>query len=171
MDQNCATSDLRLNFNMAALAQALQEVTELAQVAPAPGLAPQEPEQQQKEEKEKEATSPSSRVVRTKVTTKEFSMYDIDPLKIQSGQDPRTTAMVRNLSGPDARKDFLNFLAVCGLSDRYTFFYMPYKEHRNVLAGFAFINLVAPKDVQVLYTMLQDDVWRKANRSPNAKVP
>merc|ERR1719201_1170210 len=169
MDQNCATSDLSLNFNMAALAQALQEVSELAQVAPAPGSLAPEPVQQQKEEKE--VGSPSSRVVRTKVTNKEFSMYDIDPLKIQSGEDTRTTVMVRNLTGTDARKDFLNFLVICGLSDRYTFFYMPYKEHRNVLAGFAFINLVAPKDVQVLYTMLKDDVWRKVNRSPNTKVP
>merc|ERR1719201_375372 len=129
--------------------------------------------EQKKEQKqqEKQATGQTSRVVRTKVTTKEFSMYDIDTDKIQSGSDTRTTVMVRNLAGTDARKDFLNFLAICGLSDRYTFFYMPYKEHRNVLAGFAFINLVAPKDVQVLYAMLKEDVWRKVYRSPNTKVP
>merc|ERR1719486_948286 len=188
MDANPQMSAMNLNMgalapDFQALAQALQEVTELAQIAPAPAFAPtlaqntewkveEHKKEQKKEQKkeEKQATGQSSRVVRTKVTNKEFSMYDIDTDKIQSGEDTRTTVMVRNLTGTDARKDFLNFLVICGLSDRYTFFYMPYKEHRNVLAGFAFINLVAPKDVQVLYTMLKDDVWRKVYRSPNAKA-
>jgi hypothetical protein len=163
-----ASSDLNFNFNMAALAQALQEVTELAQTAPAPveDTSPQSTQEA--------PTSPqqnNAKVVRTKVTNKEFSMYDIDIEKIQSGDDQRTTVMVRNLTGPSARQDFLNFLAICGLSERYTFFYMPYKEHRNVLAGFAFVNLVAPKDVQVLHAMVKEDVWRKIYRNPSAKVP
>ncbi|CAJ1442239.1 unnamed protein product [Effrenium voratum] len=86
----------------------------------------------------------NNRPLRTKVSTKEFSKYDIDPDRIERGEDFRTTVMVRNVAGANARKEFLNFLEKCGLSERFTFFYMPCKEHRNVLAGFAFVNFVAP---------------------------
>jgi hypothetical protein len=111
------------------------------------------------------------KLVRTKVANKDFAKYDIEPEKIQSGEDLRTTVMVRNLTGKHARQDFLQFLEIAGLSDRYTFFYMPYKEHRNVLAGFAFVNLVAPKDVEMLCTMVNQGAWRAVFRDPNVKAP
>uniref|UniRef100_A0A7S4QFQ2 Mei2-like C-terminal RNA recognition motif domain-containing protein n=1 Tax=Alexandrium monilatum TaxID=311494 RepID=A0A7S4QFQ2_9DINO len=112
-----------------------------------------------------------NRPVRTKVTTKEFSKYDIDPDKIQRSQDSRTTVMVRNLSGHNARKDFLHFLERCGLQDRYSFFYMPCKEHRNVPAGFAFVNFAAPTDVHKLYVMVKSGFWREFMTDPMAKAP
>ncbi|CAJ1358305.1 unnamed protein product [Effrenium voratum] len=70
----------------------------------------------------------NNRPLRTKVSTKEFSKYDIDPDRIERGEDFRTTVMVRNVAGANARKEFLNFLEKCGLSERFTFFYMPCKE-------------------------------------------
>jgi hypothetical protein len=161
------SSDPNYASNMAALAQALQEVTELAQVPPGLG-------ENVHQSPTKESPAPpenSAKVVRTKVTNKEFSKYDIDPEKIQNGDDQRTTVMVRNLTGPNARQDFLNFLVICGLSERYTFFYMPYKEHRNVLAGFAFMNFVAPHDVLALCNMLKEDVWRNVYHHSNTKSP
>lgn len=112
-----------------------------------------------------------SRPVRTKVTTKEFSKYDVDPVKIQRCEDPRTTVMVRNLSGTSARKDFLRFLERCGLNDRYTFFYMPCKEHRNIPAGFAFVNFATPSDVHKLYVMVKSGFWREFMTDPMAKAP
>jgi len=107
--------------------------------------------------KERSANGP----VRTKVSTKEFSKYDIDPEKIQAGQDSRTTVMVRNLSGTTARRDFLLFLDKSGLGDRYSFFYMPCKEHRNIPAGFAFINFISPSDVHNLYVLVKGGMWRE----------
>jgi hypothetical protein len=112
-----------------------------------------------------------NRPVRTKVTNKEFSKYDIEPDKIQRGLDHRTTVMVRNLTGQRARKDFLTFLEKCGLHDRYTFFYMPCKEHRNVHAGFAFVNFQAPADVHTLFVTMGTGIWRQVTSDPSAKVP
>jgi hypothetical protein len=122
-------------------------------------------------EKPKQADRMNNRPVRTKVTNKEFQKYDINPEKIQRGEDPRTTVMVRNLAGPNARKEFLNFLAKCELNEKFTFFYMPCKEHRNVPAGFAFINFLSPNDVLKLYVMVKSDFWKEFLSETYNKVP
>jgi hypothetical protein len=77
--------------------------------------------------------------------------------------------MVRGLSGQYARKDLLAFLDKCGLGERYTFFYLPCKEHRNVPAGFAFVNLHAPVDVLTLHASVKNGLWRECASDPNAK--
>lgn len=123
------------------------------------------------QERPKAAEKGSNRPVRTKVTAKEFQKYDIDPEKIQRNEDPRTTVMVRNLTGQNARKDFLMFLEKCGLQEKYTFFYMPCKEHRNVPAGFAFLNFVAPADIHKLYVMVKSGFWREFISDPQSKAP
>jgi len=79
--------------------------------------------------------------------------------------------MVRNLAGPNARKEFLNFLAKCELNEKFTFFYMPCKEHRNVPAGFAFINFLSPNDVLKLYVMVKSDYWKEFLSETYNKVP
>lgn len=112
-----------------------------------------------------------NRPMRTKVSMKEFSKYDIDPDRIQRGMDSRTTVMVRNLVGNNARKEFLMFLEKCGLADRFTFFYMPCKEHRNVPAGFAFINFIAPADVHKILVMVKSGFWRECKGDAQAKAP
>lgn len=109
--------------------------------------------------------------VRTKISNKDFSKYDIHLEKIARGEDLRTTVMVRNLVGPRARKDFLKFLEKCGLNDRYTFFYMPCKEHRDVRAGFAFVNFKSAEDVRKLYGVVKMDAWQEFRRSdPQCKA-
>ena len=113
----------------------------------------------------------ANKPVRTKVSTKEFQKYDIDPDRIQRGEDSRTTVMIRNLVGISARKDFLMFLEKCGLSDRFTFFYMPCKEHRNVPAGFAFVNFISSIDVHKLVVMVKSGFWREFMKEPTVKAP
>jgi hypothetical protein len=116
-------------------------------------------------------TSKRNQKGKTKVASKDFSKFDIIPDMIQGGKDSRTTVMVRNLSGASARQDFLKLLEVVGLSERYTFLYMPCKEHSNVLAGFAFVNFVSPHDVYVLHDMVKKGVWRLASTDRIAKAP
>jgi hypothetical protein len=118
-----------------------------------------------------DATSKNNQKGKTKVASKDFSKFDIIPDMIQGGKDSRTTVMVRNLSGASARQDFLKLLEVIGLAERYTFFYMPCKEHSNVLAGFAFVNFVSPDDVYVLHDMVKKGVWRAAYTDRIAKAP
>mmetsp|Transcript_58954 Transcript_58954/g.72086 ORF Transcript_58954/g.72086 Transcript_58954/m.72086 type:complete len:254 (-) Transcript_58954:166-927(-) len=112
-----------------------------------------------------------NRPLRTKVSTKEFSKYDIDPDRIERGEDSRTTVMVRNVAGNSARKEFLNLMDKFGLSDRFTFFYMPCKEHRNVLAGFAFVNFISPLDVHKLFVMVKNGAWREVMSKSQTKAP
>jgi len=112
-----------------------------------------------------------NRPVRTKVSTKEFQKYDIDPDRIQRGEDTRTTVMVRNITGVNARKDFLNFIEKCNLGDRFTFFYMPCKEHRNVPAGFAFVNFISANDVHTLFLLVKNGVWREFMTDSQSKAP
>merc|ERR1719386_275152 len=57
----------------------------------------------------------------------------------------------------------MNFLEQCGLAEKYLFFYMPCKEHRNVLAGFAFVNFISPEDVLKLYVMVKSGFWREVS--------
>jgi hypothetical protein len=105
------------------------------------------------------------------VTTKEFAKFDIDVDKIASGEDTRTTVMVRNLIGASARKDFMLFLDKSGLSENYMFFYMPCKEHRNIPAGFAFVNFRTSQDVLNLFLKLQEGLWKECASNPQAKPP
>merc|ERR1719272_1641029 len=81
-----------------------------------------------------EPTNDSGKARGNKSNAKDMSQFDIRPGKIKSGEDIRTTVTVRNLTGPSARADFLKFLACIGLEEKYTFFYMPCKEHRNIHA-------------------------------------
>eukprot|EP00425_Heterocapsa_triquetra_P005527 CAMPEP_0195156578 /NCGR_PEP_ID=MMETSP0448-20130528/184732_1 /TAXON_ID=66468 /ORGANISM="Heterocapsa triquestra, Strain CCMP 448" /LENGTH=490 /DNA_ID=CAMNT_0040195371 /DNA_START=158 /DNA_END=1631 /DNA_ORIENTATION=- len=119
--------------------------------------------------KVEEAQKTVNRPVRTKVSSRDFSKFDVDADKIARGEDLRTTVMVRNLVGPRARKDFLKLLEKCGLADRYTFFYMPCKERRDVPAGFAFVNLNAPSDVLKLFSVVKKDLWRTQIRDSQVK--
>mmetsp|Transcript_49906 Transcript_49906/g.117436 ORF Transcript_49906/g.117436 Transcript_49906/m.117436 type:complete len:445 (-) Transcript_49906:94-1428(-) len=98
--------------------------------------------------------------VREKVRMEDLLKFDIVPEKIQSGEDTRTTVMVRNIPKACTREAFVELLNPCGLSDRYTFFYMPFDKRRNMHCGFAFINFRTPSDVLVLWQRMTPSFWR-----------
>jgi len=108
---------------------------------------------------------------RSKVTSKEFQKFEINAESIASGRDKRTTVMVRRLTGPNARTDLEALLERCGLGKRYNFFYMPCKEHRNVHAGFAFVNFIAPEDVLRLHTAMESGMWGDVTGGSESKSP
>eukprot|EP00930_Biecheleria_cincta_P082052 TRINITY_DN7159_c0_g1_i1.p1 TRINITY_DN7159_c0_g1~~TRINITY_DN7159_c0_g1_i1.p1 ORF type:complete len:482 (-),score=88.42 TRINITY_DN7159_c0_g1_i1:74-1519(-) len=122
--------------------------------------------------KGKQDRAAANRPVRcSKVSTKDFSKFDIDADRILRGEDPRTTVMVRNIMGVTARTDFLDFLDKCLLGDRFTFFYMPCKEHKNIPAGYAFINFISPMDVHNLFMMVRSGFWSEFMNDPQTKAP
>jgi len=112
-----------------------------------------------------------NRVTRTKISNKDFQKFDINPDAILNGEDKRTTVMVRHLQGVWARKDFLLFLDKCNLGNRYSFFYMPCKEHRNIPAGFAFVNFASPNDVRTLHGAVASGLWREVCGSSPTRTP
>jgi hypothetical protein len=79
--------------------------------------------------------------------------------------------MVRYLQGVCARNDFLLFLDKCGLGNRYSFFYMPCKEHRNIPAGFAFVNFASAHDVLTLHSAVARGLWREVCGSSPTRAP
>lgn len=98
--------------------------------------------------------------LREKVRTQDLSKFNIIPEKIRSGEDTRTTVMVRNIPKACSREAIVELLSPCGLANRYTFFYMPFDKRRNVHCGFAFINFRSPADVLVLFECMTPSFWR-----------
>ena len=67
----------------------------------------------------------------TPVSKKDRPKLDIVPDKIRSGDDMRTTVLVRHIPEACSRDAFLELLETCGLSESYTFFYMPLGDDMN----------------------------------------
>jgi hypothetical protein len=110
--------------------------------------------------------------VREKVSTKDLTKFDIVPEKIVSGEDLRTTVMVRNIPKACSREAFVTLLVAAGLDERYSFFYMPFDKRRNIHCGFAFINFRMPNDVlQLQQGMQRQPEWRKLTNGPGNTQP
>jgi hypothetical protein len=105
-------------------------------------------------------SSPVKKPVREKVNAKDLTKFEIMPETITSGQDSRTTVMIRNIPKACPRDTFVQLLGHAGLGDRYTFFYMPFDKRRNVHCGFAFLNFMEPHDVLKLYLSMSTPLWR-----------
>lgn len=113
-----------------------------------------------------EKVSASNRPIREKVRAQDLLKFDIVPEMILSGEDTRTTVMVRNIAKVMSREGFLEQLEPCNLADRYTFFYMPFDKRRGTHCGFAFMNLKTPADVLALFNNATTSLWNCF--SPNA---
>jgi hypothetical protein len=98
--------------------------------------------------------------VREKVNGKDLTKFDILPEKIKSGEEGRTTVMVRNIPKACSRESFVEMLTSCTLGDRYTFFYMPFDKRRSVHCGFAFVNFKGPYDVLTLHDGISSFSWQ-----------
>lgn len=106
------------------------------------------------------AQSPTAgKPVREKVNSKDLTKFDILPEKIATGEETRTTVMVRNIPKACTRENFIEMLATCSLGDRYTFFYMPFDKRRSVHCGFAFVNFKTATDVLTLHDGIQKFHW------------
>jgi len=104
------------------------------------------------------------------MSEKEYAQFDIDPAKIESGEDSRTTVMIRHLTGTQKRSDLLEFLQKWRLESRHNFFYVPCKRNRNVYAGFAFVNLLSPQDVLTLRNAVMTQPWRSNSSEKGVKM-
>jgi hypothetical protein len=101
------------------------------------------------------ANAGSGKPNRDKVAEKDLSRFDILPEEIKQGKDTRSTVMVRNIPKTCGREAFIDFLGSCGLTERYSFFYMPFDKRRNTHCGFAFVNFNSPFDVLTLFESVQ----------------
>eukprot|EP00929_Paragymnodinium_shiwhaense_P013333 TRINITY_DN121199_c0_g1_i1.p1 TRINITY_DN121199_c0_g1~~TRINITY_DN121199_c0_g1_i1.p1 ORF type:complete len:468 (+),score=54.33 TRINITY_DN121199_c0_g1_i1:131-1534(+) len=107
------------------------------------------------------ATSSPSKPVREKVNSRDLARFDVVPEKILKGVDKRTTVMIRNIPKSCSKDCFVELLAKLSLSDRYSFFYMPFDKRRNFHCGFAFVNFKSPPDVLVLHKSMNTSLWHE----------
>jgi len=107
----------------------------------------------------------------TKVTSQDLVAFDVKAKKIRSGEDTRTTVMLRNISRTVCAEVFVKLLAACDLQDRYTFLYLPFDKRRNVRTGFAFVNFMLPEDVLRLYLSMQGGAWHKLFGDSSGPMP
>lgn len=107
----------------------------------------------------------ANKPVQERVSSKELQKFEIDPARIESGADHRTTVMLRNMPKSCSREDFLQTLGRCGLRDRITFLYMPFDKRRSLHCGFAFVNFVAAEDILLLIRQMQGKVFSELSRS------
>jgi len=115
------------------------------------------------------ATAAGNVPVREKLDAKDLAKFDVDSEKIKSGEDSRTTVMVRNIPRACSREDFMELLARCG-TEHYGFFYMPFDKRRDIHCGFAFVDFHSPHDVLKLYEGLREwPLWLPA--PPNGGTP
>mmetsp|Transcript_121453 Transcript_121453/g.339008 ORF Transcript_121453/g.339008 Transcript_121453/m.339008 type:complete len:469 (-) Transcript_121453:153-1559(-) len=113
--------------------------------------------------------SPASAPAREKMDAKDLAKFDIVPEKIRSGEDTRTTVMVRNIPRGCSREDFVELLARNG-TDNYGFFYMPFDKRRDIHCGFAFVDFRSPDDILRLHECLKEyPSWWQA--PPNGGSP
>lgn len=99
-----------------------------------------------------------------------IQQFEIDPARIQNGEDRRTTVMLRNVPKSCSQEDLHQMLEQGGLGDRITFLYVPFDKRKNTHCGFAFINFACPEDVlMMLYSIsINQDMW---NTFASATMP
>lgn len=106
-----------------------------------------------------EVSSTSDTPKKSTAAEKDLAQFDIVPEQILSGEDLRTTVMIRNIPRAWTHESFSEFLAKLS-SENYTFLYMPIDKRREVHCGFAFVNFQSAHDVLTLHTNLQVNAVR-----------
>lgn len=109
--------------------------------------------------------------MRQKVNSKDLSKLDIVPEMVTSGEDTRTTVMIRNIPKFCSRDQFVELLDQCGLQGRYSFFYMPFDKRRNSHCGFAFVHFRAPQDVLNIHGNIQGALAQRCPSSGATSAP
>ncbi|KAK9059944.1 hypothetical protein SSX86_020648 [Deinandra increscens subsp. villosa] len=95
--------------------------------------------------------------------------YELDLDKIISGEDSRTTLMIKNIPNKYTSK---MLIAVIDESHRgtYDFVYLPIDFKNKCNMGYAFINMVSPSHIVSFYKALNGKKWEKFNSEKVASL-
>eukprot|EP00401_Gymnodinium_catenatum_P062809 CAMPEP_0117491258 /NCGR_PEP_ID=MMETSP0784-20121206/17973_1 /TAXON_ID=39447 /ORGANISM="" /LENGTH=635 /DNA_ID=CAMNT_0005286041 /DNA_START=104 /DNA_END=2008 /DNA_ORIENTATION=- len=83
----------------------------------------------------------------------------VDIPKICAGEETRTTIMVRSIATTCTRHRFAEFLAACGLQERYHFLYVGADKYASTPSSIAIINFDAPNDVLQFCSAMAAGLW------------
>lgn len=102
---------------------------------------------------------------------KEFdlSRFELDIAKVLSGDEKRTTLMVKNIPNKYTQEMLLDTI-----SERhkglYDFFYLPIDFKNKCNVGYAFINFIDPLSIPEFYLEFNQKRWQKFNSSKVCKI-
>mmetsp|Transcript_35597 Transcript_35597/g.100749 ORF Transcript_35597/g.100749 Transcript_35597/m.100749 type:complete len:1014 (-) Transcript_35597:492-3533(-) len=96
-------------------------------------------------------------------------MFSLDLGKVASGDDQRTTLMIKNIPNKYTQKMLLSTIDEF-LSRSYDFFYLPIDFKNKCNMGYAFINMVAPRYILPLVERLNNRKWEKFNSEKVASI-
>ncbi|XP_042038966.1 protein MEI2-like 2 isoform X1 [Salvia splendens] len=88
--------------------------------------------------------------------------YQLDLEKIMSGEDSRTTLMIKNIPNKYTSKMLLAAIDETH-KGTYDFLYLPIDFKNKCNVGYAFINMVAPTHIITLYEAFNGKKWEKFN--------
>ncbi|CAN6912858.1 hypothetical protein Bca4012_087285 [Brassica carinata] len=97
------------------------------------------------------------------------TQFQLDLSKIMSGEDLRTTLMIKNIPNKYTRK---MLLAAIDETNRgtYDFLYLPIDFKNKCNVGYAFINMVSPTFIIALYEAFDGKKWDKFNSEKVASL-
>ncbi|XP_010559265.1 PREDICTED: protein MEI2-like 3 [Tarenaya hassleriana] len=95
--------------------------------------------------------------------------FQLDLGKIISGEDTRTTLMIKNIPNKYTSK---MLLAAIDETNRgtYDFLYLPIDFKNKCNVGYAFINMISPKHIILLYEAFNGKKWEKFNSEKVASL-
>ena len=96
---------------------------------------------------------------RPKVSSEDFVL---DPSKIASGLEVRTTIMIKNIPNKYTQKMLLNVIDEAS-KGKYDFFYLPIDFKNKCNVGYAFLNLKHHSHILPLYEQMNGKKWTKFN--------
>ncbi|GIM03698.1 hypothetical protein Vretimale_8361 [Volvox reticuliferus] len=89
-------------------------------------------------------------------------LYALDPVKIRSGEDKRTTLMIKNIPNKYTQKMLLATIDE-QFKGSYDFFYLPIDFKNKCNVGYAFINMINPFDIIGLVERFNNRRWERFN--------
>ncbi|KAF4676658.1 hypothetical protein FOL47_005609 [Perkinsus chesapeaki] len=107
-----------------------------------------------------------------KTTAVPNSQFQIDLDKVASGEDARTTCMIRNIPNKYTQKMLLKlFDSVPSLNGQYDFFYLPMDFRNKCNVGYAFIDFANPRtSIPALVRAFDGKKWERFNSEKICKI-
>jgi len=104
-------------------------------------------------------------------TKKEINLlkYELDADKVLSGEDKRTTLMVKNIPKKYNQEMLLETIDEHH-KGRYDFFYLPIDFKNKCNVGYAFINFIDHLSVPAFYNEFNQKKWQKFNSSKVCRI-
>jgi hypothetical protein len=100
---------------------------------------------------------------------REDSDFDVDIERIESGDDTRTTLMIRNIPNKYTQKNLIKLIDLI-FKDKYDFFYLPIDFKNKCNVGYAFINFRNYLEIVNFFKLFNLKKWEKFNSEKISKI-